>query len=525
MRTLATIQLGNTTTHYTLSQHQDEQTSDSSSGLSNNTRLNGNHSREAASPWVFLSSVDALCIQLRLNSISDLHRLLSAQLLIDADSLSNNQFQIDLPDLGDVNSSRASPIFVYYSFPIPIKEKDLQWPAKTTAIKRKLVDHLFNFYLGDCSYFSIHPNQASFLQSFYHDELEPALILTAVAYSALHIIIAHPQSPLIKKLHFSVREMLEQARRSLEDIFDFPSPQSVLAFLNMESCMVWLARFDDAHKFYSQAVIMALALQMDKGSPDSEDLEQIEFQKRIWAHICKRELIYRVEFGKPELISAETMKNSPKPTVNLNDSEQCKLTLSLTNMQIESTTKILEIKDFNWSLSDLAITHQLVHITSSLQRNQNELKRYIAHITQRNNFFNADFGFWSCWCILWRRFIQSDAPPGRLETDLMQQLRAKAFDEFIKGLSYCITALQRAVMAQIWCKDFPFICAHVVCENSRALDSLLSLKKGGILERWLAQRIIEALEEMKPRVYAKEELEMMNKSKLRCLAIKPTERY
>ncbi|KAL1924644.1 uncharacterized protein VTP21DRAFT_4298 [Calcarisporiella thermophila] len=534
-------------TNFTLSKRRKKSTSSSfSESQSNTTRYIEYNSREISCE--LFSNADALCFQLRLNSLGDLHRLLSAQFIDNGNNLLHNLYQTDTLALdNDFFSSRPLPLFVNkFTFPLPINQNDLKWPAKPTGIGRKLAEHLFYVYLNDCCSLIMHPNRAAFLESYYRGELEPAMIHTAIAYSALHLMLAHPQMPLVRHLHHFVGGLLEKARQSLEDIFDIPSLQSVLAFLNMEGCMVWLARFDDAYRFYSQAVLMAFSLQMDKHVPHVQDPEQLEFQRRIWALICKNELRYSFELGKPALISFEVIKNSPKPTPNSSDSVRYKIFLLYVMTHISITSKLLEIKEVDWSLPDITIAHQLINAAASLQKGHSELKEFSnTHDLQRYCIFDPDFNFWVCWCLLWRRFIKSDAPDGRLETDLMQQLRIHALNEYVNGLSHHIASLRNAIRAKNWCKNFPFLYVQVICENCKFITSahpnialrrwifrelvvilslLSSIKNKGVIEHWLIQRITETLEEMKTRVSSKEELEMMNLSKFMPIAIKSTKR-
>ncbi|KAL1914244.1 uncharacterized protein VTP21DRAFT_9084 [Calcarisporiella thermophila] len=502
------------------------------------------HSQDHMDSWSLLSTADALRFELRLTSVGDLHRLLSAQFMDKGSFLREYQFQCNLPVHGDQNfSSQRCTIFDVNLISKPIKEIDIKQPTKTNTIKRKLSDRLFHVYLSDCFYYLMHPDQASFLESYYQNELEPALVHTAIAFSAVHLLLAHPQTPKIRQVHLAIGRILTQARESLEDIFDAPSPQGVLAFLNMETCMRWLGRFDEAYSFYSQAVLMAFALRMDRDDPSDQDPVQIEFRRRIWSFICKRELSYSFEFDKPTLISLELIKNSPKPTVNSNDRVRYKVTLLHIMQEIIFATKMMELKNIDWSLPDFLITQQLLNLAAFLQRDLDELMFYSKDdILPKYHNFDANLFFWLHWCLLWKCFIKSDAPPGRLETDTMQQLQAKALIEFVKGLTHSIKSLQAAISNRNWCKNYPFVVIQLICENcifishthpsiamrrlvfrelAQALHLLHSIAQKGVIEGWMVQQIVEALEEMKNFVFSQEELKLINSPKQRTIAIKP----
>ncbi|KAL1914611.1 uncharacterized protein VTP21DRAFT_8142 [Calcarisporiella thermophila] len=93
----------------------------------------------------------------------------------------------------------------------------------------------------------------------------------------------------------------------------------------------------------------------------------------------------------------------------------------------------MELQNIDWTLPDVVIVQKLAGLAAYLQNEQTELNQYCCEGKLRKMYppiFNTDF--WSFWCSLWRQFIKSDAPTGRLETNLMQQLREKAFDEYVK---------------------------------------------------------------------------------------------
>ncbi|KAL1921109.1 uncharacterized protein VTP21DRAFT_10825 [Calcarisporiella thermophila] len=491
-----------------------------------------------------LSTADALRVELRLNSLGDLERLLSAQFIGLTAYLHENRFQFNFPGDGDSISSRPCTLFFYNLISKPVKEITFKKSAKTPAVKRKLLDYLFHTYLSGCFVGLMHPDEASFLDSYYRNELEPALVYTATAFSAVHLLVAHPQAPIIGKLRIVIGEILTQAQQSLENIFDVPSPHAVLAFLNMENCMRWLGRFDDAYRFYSHAALMSLSLRLHNDDPGEHDHIQIEFRKRIWALIFKRELTYRLSFNKPALISLEIVKNSSKPTVNSNDRVGFKLFMLLAMMDVISAEEYTYLRDIDWSLPDHLIVHHVLSIAILLQKELAELKHYCDNeLLNKYYNFDSEFYFWLQWCTLWQCFIKSNAPPGRLETDLMKQLREKALNEYIKGLLHSLMSLKTAISRQNWCKDYPFVAIQIICEKCKFISQthpniamrrlvfqelaqvhrlLLSVKFTGIVERCLLQQIVETLEEMRPNVFSKKELENSNISKLRPLAIKPT---
>ncbi|KAL1916456.1 uncharacterized protein VTP21DRAFT_5647 [Calcarisporiella thermophila] len=477
---------------------------------------------------------NSLSYQLRLNTLTELHRLLSAQFVIEGKSADNRKFDFTLPIFGgNAPQTRRCTYFKVWYIPKPIEDKTFQLATKAFNINRTLADYLFHIYVSDCFIHVMHPKRASFLESYYRDELEPALVHTAIAFSALHLLMTHPQTYVKRDLHLAMGSLLAQARRSLEEVFDNPSSEIVLAFLNMEGCMRWLARFEDAYNFYSLAALMALTLRMDKDDTNKKDLVQVEFQRRIWTCVCKRELHYRFGFNKPILISLESIYNSPKPTVGEGDSELYKFMLLRFMTEIVFSYKILRLTDIDWTLPDVKVAQQLVDIVEFLQREQNDFVQFCGKdVLLKHCPAGVDCVFWTYWCAVWRQFIKSDAPPGRLETDLMKQLKAKAIDEYAKGLVNCIKSLKYAVRTQRWCKDYPFTTAQLICESCKCicpslpdttrrrklfmellqiLEELRSLQTKGIIEKWLAQQIAEALEQMKSAVFSREVLESVNK--------------
>ncbi|KAL1914594.1 uncharacterized protein VTP21DRAFT_8125 [Calcarisporiella thermophila] len=372
---------------------------------------------------------DALYFQLKLNSFTDLHNLLSAQYLIDGILLPEN---IAHPQMYTDTTNREHTGYCSYfkilSFPKPIDDKIIKWSTRSNITREKLlIDRLFHVYLSACCVGSLHPDREAFLESYFCCELEPALVHTSIANAAIHLIINHPETPISSKLHVAVGSLIAQAKQSLADVFDAPSPQIVLAFINMNYCLTYLSLYKDAYKFYSQAAQMALSLHMDKNGATEKYSAQLEFQRRIWAIICTRELEYVFEFGMPSLISMDVIKSSPKPTVTMKDSERFKFTT------ITTFSKLLELQNIDWALPDVIITQKLAGLAAYLQNERTELIQYCSEGDLRKiHSYTVDFDFWFRWCALWRQFIKSDAPAGRLETNLMQQLRDKAFREYVK---------------------------------------------------------------------------------------------
>ncbi|KAL1918890.1 uncharacterized protein VTP21DRAFT_2271 [Calcarisporiella thermophila] len=487
-----------------------------------------------------ISSAGALRFQLRLNSLTDLYRLLSGELYEEGVILPFRYESFNLLD--DDKPNVRCTIFRTLSQPKRIGDNILSRTSKIT-VKKKIVDYLFNVYIGDCFIPYKHPNSAALLESYYRKELEPALVHTAIAFSAIHLLIMHPQTSMRKHLHSLAGTLIAQARSSLEDVFDTPSLQTVLAFLNMDVCMVSLCRFEDAYTYFSQAVLIALSLQLYKDDPNERDPVQREFRRRVWLSICKLEVTYRYNYGKPPKISLKHLFHSPKPTATLNDSEQYKFTLIIYMLELMGFRALMELKDIDWLLPDDAIVQQLVEIATYMHNIWNQLHQYCDNaILQRYYTIELSGNFWIKWCILWQQFIQSNAPPGRLETDTMQQLGAKALSEYDKGLTNILLCLKNALLAQNWCKNYPFFITHFICKNSKflttnhpnphirrnvfcslyeTLNLIRSLENTGIVEQWIANEIVEALAEIRPVVFSREELENLERPKPKRIAMKP----
>ncbi|KAL1923862.1 uncharacterized protein VTP21DRAFT_6897 [Calcarisporiella thermophila] len=381
----------------------------------------------------FLSTSDAQYFQL--NSYTDLHRLLSAQYIKDGILLPKNSFSPQIYTLAtNTKHTNYCSYFKLQSLPPPIEDSFFGWSTKSITTKEKrLIEQLFHVYLSTCCIDSIHPDHERFLESYYCCELDPALVHTAVARAAIHLLLKHPEAPLRSKLRAAVGSLLAQAKRSLAEVFDVPTPQVVLAFINMDACLQELSRYKEAYAFYSQAVRMAFALQMDRDDSTEKDSVQLEFRKRIWADVCMRELFYVFDCAKPSLVNMNIIKSSPKPTVTTRDSESYKFALICLLLQISTFSRLLELQNIDWSLPDVMIVQKLAGLAAHLQNEQTEYIPYCGE-DDRQKFFLPilNYDFWSQWCALWRQFIKSDAPTGRLETNLMQQLREKAFDEYVK---------------------------------------------------------------------------------------------
>ncbi|KAL1915004.1 uncharacterized protein VTP21DRAFT_7709 [Calcarisporiella thermophila] len=478
-----------------------------------------------------LLASDALHFQLKLNSYTDLHNLLSAQYLFDGILLPDNLFR---PPIYTKATNREHTDYCSYFkiliFPKPIEDKIVRWPTRSYISKDKLlIDQLFHVYLSACCVDSIHPDSETFLKSYYCYELEPALVHTAVASAAVHLLLSHPEISFSSKLQAAVGGLFARAKESLADVFDTPSPQIVLAFLNMNICLQYLYRYKDAYAFYSQAAHMALSLQMDKDNATEKDFIQIEFQRRIWSEICMRELEYVFEFDMPPLISMDTIKSSPKPTVTTRDSESYKFETIYFMLKIATYSKLSELRNIDWALPDVIITQKLAGLAAYLQNELTELTQYCNEGDLRKIHSPiVTFDFWLQWSALWRQFIKSDAPAERLETNLMQQLREKAFDEYIKGLIQCIRFFNWKIVSQVRCKSRFLLTANLIYEGVKfiaqmhpeirirrkifqellkILNTLQSPEARGVLSQLLACQFMDALEELKPTIFSKEVLE------------------
>ncbi|KAL1920731.1 uncharacterized protein VTP21DRAFT_11366 [Calcarisporiella thermophila] len=425
-----------------------------------------NHLEESLDFRDSLLAADVFYFRFRLNSFTDLHHLLSAQYLIDGVLLPENPSH---PQIHALATNR---------------------------------EHT--------NYYAIHPDREIFLENYYRGDLEPALVHTAIACAAIHLLLLHPETTLKNKLHGAVGSLFAQAKRSLEGVFDIPSPQTVLALINMDTCLQLLSRYKDAYAFYSQAAQMALSLHMDKEDPTEKNPLQLEFQRRIWATVCKREIFYVFEGDKPALIGIDIIRSSIKPSVTMRDSEFYKFATIYFILNIMTTSKLLELQNIDWTLPDVIIVQKLAEIAAYLQNEQTEAVQYCSEGALHKIYPpGLNFNFWSKWCALWRQFIKSDAPTGRLETDLMQQLREKAFEEYIRGLNYCIMALGWAVNTQIRSQTHPNVRVgrKIFKELIKVLDILQSSEARGILIQCLARQIVDTLEEIKPTLFSKEVLE------------------
>ncbi|KAL1914598.1 uncharacterized protein VTP21DRAFT_8129 [Calcarisporiella thermophila] len=242
------------------------------------------HLRESPKLCNLLMTSDALQFQLKLNSYTDLHYLLNAEYLFNGILLPEKLLR---PHIYAYTTSRDQIGYCSYfkipSLPKPIEDKILWWPTRSNIVREKLLkDQLFHVYLSACGVDSMHPDCEAFLESYYSCDLEPALVHTAVARVAIHLLLKHPETPLKNKLHAVVGSWFEQAKQSLADVFDIPSPLIVLAFMNMDACLQELSRYNDAYTLYSQAAQIALSLQMYKDDATERDPVKLEFRRRIW---------------------------------------------------------------------------------------------------------------------------------------------------------------------------------------------------------------------------------------------------
>ncbi|KAL1916454.1 uncharacterized protein VTP21DRAFT_5645 [Calcarisporiella thermophila] len=496
----------------------------------------------------FLLTANSLRFQLKLNSYANLLRLLSAKFLIEGEALPDLPFHPQKPEMANFHQRpHRCTIFKLHHLPKPVEDEIFKEVAASPPVYKldRLEAYLFHVYLSDCFVHLKHPDPAGFLKSYYRSELEPALVHTAIAFSAIHLLLTHPQAPVNKQLRWVIKDILAQAKYSLEEVFDEPSPETVLAYLNMDVCMRWLAQLDNAYRYYSQAAMMAISLKMDRDDPNEKDFLRVEFRRRIWFMLCRRGLHLSIRLGKPVFISLEAVRRSPKPSFTSNDSITNRTIMLIFMEEIQAFCKIMELSNIDWSLPDAIIAQHLISYAAFLQRARDQIDQYYSRNTPCR-IYSHEFhaSFWTQWCALWRQFIKSDAPPARLETDAMRRLREMALKEFVKGLFNCFHSLQEVIRSQNWCKHYPYLGVEVVCEYSTFIAHmhpdlriqrqvfkelaqifaiLRSLEPKGIIEGWLESKVGDTLEVMKPIVLTKEELVNMSKPRLKRLAIKKKE--
>ncbi|KAL1916160.1 uncharacterized protein VTP21DRAFT_6164 [Calcarisporiella thermophila] len=451
-------------------------------------------------PNVALLSGDGLRFQLTLNSLGDLLNLLSAQYASDSSLPNEFPFLTQISSANeDFPRSNRCTLFRIREFPQPFKNNDLMLPVRPLPLHCQFADQLFHIYTSECFFPLHHPECTEFLEEYYRDKLDPSLVNTAIAFSAAHLVLAHKQTPMTKSLYSMVGGLLSQARSSLESVFDTPTPQAVLAFLNMASCMRVFGRIEDTYTYYKQAALMALALKMDKENPHEINPTQREFQVRIWCTVCKYELWFVYVGGKSVTIDLNVIRNSPKPTLRETDGEKYKNFLLLFQMDLALCDKMSKIAEIDWSLSDDAIMLDLFVLSAFLQQEHRKIMQQYPSIGFRGSLtFEIGSDFWLYWCNLWQQFIVSNAPAKRLDTELMQQLQRKAYEEYTKGLFNLIRILQEAIRNQSWCEYSPFIHTHEICKlkTLRLLRTMTATS--GVVEQWLSYELMETLKEIKP---------------------------
>ncbi|KAL1917977.1 uncharacterized protein VTP21DRAFT_3243 [Calcarisporiella thermophila] len=499
-------------------------------------------SPDDASDWNFILTSAGLRFQLRLRSLGDLHRLLSASYIFDNASLP--EFPPTFPrDNAECKPLPRCTIFSWH-FPKPVRQ-DMLIPAVKNygGFTRSLVDYLFHFYVSGCLNYFQHPDRPAFLESYYRGEIEPVLLYTAITRAALHLLLKHMDCSMLRQIQNVIEHLLVRAITLLEEAFDSPSPQSVLAFLNMSCCMRRMYQLEKAYTYHKQAVLMALALRMNQDDPSERDSMRIELQRRIWCFLCKNELLNSGVYGRPWILTLETIRNSPKVTLGPCDTNEYRLFLISFELDIAYHTKLARFSNIDWSQPDQAIVRNLVSIAALLQHDVHVNLGYILGVVtsiHQKHMINIKHDFWINWCYLWQQFIESDAPPRRMGSELMQQLRAKALDEYLKGVTNVTSCWRTALRDRAGCSKYlpshnfchmyKFIASHHPNRTIRRhifgqLGQIFRLLKSDQSPATLGVKlqiheVVKALEEMKPFVFTEQELEMMKGPKLKPIAIR-----
>ncbi|KAL1925405.1 uncharacterized protein VTP21DRAFT_288 [Calcarisporiella thermophila] len=470
-----------------------------------------------------------LHFQLKLRTADELRRLLSAHFAFDRNSHLSVPFLDFSKDQARAKSFRPCT-FLNWQSPELLQDDSLYpSPNRGFAINRKLKDYIFHTYFSNCSGYFVYPDKPAFLESYYRGEIEPTLLHTAIADTALHLLMFHEECPMFSQINSMIGGLLYYAQRLLEDAFDSPTIQTTLAFLYMENCMRKLSRFDDSYTYHKQAVLMALALRLDRDNPKERDRVQIEFRRRVWCLLCGNELKLAGVYGKPWLLDLEIIHNSLDAIAAPSDDDADRMYLTWLKSEAEFHYKLAKFSDFDWTQQDYLITQHLISVAAFLQQN---IRQVFNIISREDIHARRTIGlcvrqtFWVDWCHMWMQFIESDAPPRRMETEFMQQLRGKAFEEFLRGLYNITLCWQDAIRLQNWCKVytpsyifchlFKFIARthpshtarrYIYAQLSQIYQHMKSvLRPSCIAVQVQMTDVANALEEMRPIVFTKEEL-------------------
>ncbi|KAL1925122.1 uncharacterized protein VTP21DRAFT_5 [Calcarisporiella thermophila] len=152
----------------------------------------------------------------------------------------------------------------------------------------------------------------------------------------------------------------------------------------------------------------------------------------------------------------------------------------------------------------------------------------------------VSYCFWINWCFLWQRFFESYVAFKRLESDFMQTLKQKALEEYVKGVTNVTLIWQDIIHRKAGCtSQFPEyivyrmhkLIARMHPDRTTRRSSFQQLlqtlwllkscsKTEGLIVLQHIREIESALEEMKPCVFTKEELKMMQFPKFKLIAIR-----
>ncbi|KAL1920802.1 uncharacterized protein VTP21DRAFT_11437 [Calcarisporiella thermophila] len=433
--------------------------------------------------WTFLLTPEGLRFQLNLNTLTDLRRLLLAHFVTEnglrcvtipnctADA---KQELLEIP----LAAPRCTVFHATKEWGSMIsgnlksashaerdrlrKSDDTKLSARTksntvtTNVYNKIMDFLFNLYAATkCVYLFHHPSHSVLLERYYQNKLHPLLIHSGIAWGAVHFLHYHKRTSYHKHLPSLIEPFLAKARAAVEDAFDEPNWEIVLGLLNMEFCERSMMRWDQAYEYHRLAVVMAQSLGCGKEELQCEDLAETELRKRIWYSLCVCETTHVMVFSKSPLINLKSMAMAPRPTLMPGEDEEVELLIFNLTTCLDFYFKFASYPDIEWSLPDHDILSAVTGIAALLRQDLLNVRSALSEEKASKYHWvhvESESGFWVNWGAVWRRFLESNAPPGRLETPLMAQLKEIAIRECVKASRNAICMLEYAIRLNNWCR-------------------------------------------------------------------------
>ncbi|KAL1925356.1 uncharacterized protein VTP21DRAFT_239 [Calcarisporiella thermophila] len=361
-----------------------------------------------------------------------------------------------------------------------IFDKD-KLPTNASVAHHPLLHQLFTTYLSPCFFFLQPANRDELMELFFAKELEPAFLFSAVAWAALHIYQCHKDPPYADLLPGLANSAYLEAQRHLQEVFDEPSEQLVVASFNLGMYHLLNSRPDEFYVQLGHAIAMARLLGIYIEDLNEPDPIRAETKRRIWWALYTHDSGLAVYSRKTQTLLFPQASKVVRPKCLPGEGQAIGYCLDYVIKEAELLTCLKKLPEIDWDTSDEAVLQTLLCISEDLRPYIRSLDIELPVFGEDTKFFKARLAemtwvdlaypphFWSTWGQIWYRFLEPDRslmkppPPNRMDTPKMKALRSLALNECSRAASWITLLLEETARRHDWCHTLPISATQASC--------------------------------------------------------------